>query len=130
MLRSFFSQLGDEVLHCELIWVLVCLGHVVLLPEGAFVKDDVTRHVSSPPCSIIEPVRLAPRFIADEGDLQPPGIELGEEGTCYLHVCDAAERLEMMYRWLVVPGLMWHLSIEASRWQPIEEIDGHHYDWE
>ena len=96
MLDSSFFRLGDEVLHRELIWVVVCLDHVVLLPEGAFVEDDVARHVSSPPYRIIESVRLVPRFIADEDDLQPPWIELGEVGTCYLHVCDATEHAEIM----------------------------------
>ena len=116
MLRSSFTQLGDEVLHRELILVLVCLDHIIPLPEGAFVEDDFARHVSSPP-QIIEPVRLAPGFVADEEDLQPPRIRLGEVGTRYLHVCDAAEHSKMMYRWLlVVPGLMWRLPVEASRW--------------
>ena len=69
MLRSSFSWLGDEVLHCELILVLVCLGHVVPLPECAFVKDDVARHVSSPPRKIIEHVRLTLGFITDEDNL-------------------------------------------------------------
>ena len=88
MLQSSFSRLDDEVLHRELIWVLVCLDHIVPLPEGAFIEDDVARHVSSPPCRIIVPVRLAPGFRADEDDLQPPEIELGEVRTQ-----DAAEHL-------------------------------------
>ena len=96
MMRSF-SWLGDKVLYRELIWILVCLSHVVPLPEGALVEDDIARHVSSPPCRIIKPVRLAPEIIVDEDDLQPPGIELGEVGTCYLHLCDAVEHSEMMY---------------------------------
>ena len=116
MLHISFSRLGDELLHRELIWILACLDHVVPLPEGAFVEDDVARHVSSPPRRIIESVSLALGFVADEEDLQPPGIELGEVWTCYLHVYDAAEHSEMMYRWLfVVPGLMWRLPVEASR---------------
>ena len=69
MLCSSFSRLGDEVLHRELIWVVVCLDHVVPLPEGVFVEDDVARYVSSPPYRIIESVRLAPEFIVDEDDL-------------------------------------------------------------
>ena len=128
MLCSSFSRLSDEVLHRELIWILVCLGHVVLLPEGGLVKDDVARHVSSPLHRIIEHVRLVFGFVADEDDLQPFGIKLGEVGTRVLHVCDAAERSEMMYRWLlVVPGLVWRLPVEASRWQPIKEVDDRHY---
>ena len=106
MLGSSFLRLGDEVLHRELIWVVVCLDHVVPLPEGAFVEDDVARHVSSPPRRIIESVRLSPGFVADEDDFQPPGIELGEVGTRYLHVCNATEYSEMVYHWLlVVPGV-------------------------
>ena len=97
MLGSSFFQLGDEVLHRELIWITVCLDHVIPLPKGAFVEDDVARHVSSPPYRIIESVRLAPEFIVDEDDLQPFGIELGEVRTHYLHVCDAVEHAEMMY---------------------------------
>ena len=117
MLGSSFFRLGDEVLHSELIWITVCLDHVIPLPKGAFVEDDVARHVSSPPYRIIESVRLAPGFVADEDDLQPPGIELGEMGTCYLHVCDAAEHAKMMYCWFfVVPGLIWRLPVEASGW--------------
>ena len=51
---------------------------------------------------------LAPGFVADEDDLQPPGIELGEVGMRDLHVCNAAEHSEMMYHWLlVVPSLVW-----------------------
>ena len=71
MLSSSFLLLGDEVLHRELIWVVVCLDHVVLMPEGAFIEDDVARIVSSPPPSprrIIESVRLAPGFVVDEGN--------------------------------------------------------------
>ena len=128
VLCSSFSRLGDEVLHRELIWVLVCLGHVLPLPKGALVKDNIARHVSSPPHRIIEPVRLTPEFIAYEDDLQPPGIKLGKVGTRDLHVCNAAEHSEMMYHWLlVVPGLVWRLPVEASRWRSIEEIDGRHY---
>ena len=81
MLRSSFSRLGDEVLYRKLIWVLGCLSHVVPLREGSFVEDDVMRHVSLPPRRIIEPVRLAPGFVVDEDDFQPPRIELGEVGT-------------------------------------------------
>ena len=77
---------------------------------------------------IIESVHLAPGFIADEDDLQPPRIELGEVGTRYLHVCDAAEHSKVMYRWLfVVPGLIWRLPVKDLGWRPIEEIDGRHY---
>ena len=95
-------RLSDEVLHRELIWVLVCLDHVVPLPEGAFIEDDVARHVSSPPRMIIESVHLAPGFVANEDDFQPTGIELGEVGTLYLHVCNATEHSEMVCRWLLV----------------------------
>ena len=80
MLGSSFLRLSDEVLHRELIWVLVCLDHVVPLPEGAFIEDVVARHVSSP----------------------PRRIELGEVETLYLHVCNAAEHSEMVCRWLLV----------------------------
>ena len=80
MLGSSFFWLGDEVLHLELIWIVVCLNHVIPLPEGAFIEDDVVRHVSSPPCRIIEFVCLAPRFVADDDNFQPPKIELGEVG--------------------------------------------------
>ena len=66
MLGSSFFPFSDDVLHCELIWVTVCLDHVVPLPEGAFVEDDVARHVSSPSRRIIESVRLAPGFVAYE----------------------------------------------------------------
>ena len=97
MLRSSFSWLGDEVLYRELIWVLVYLDHIILLPEVAFVEDDVARHMSLPPCRIIEFVCLAPGFIADEDDLQALRIELGEVGTRYLHVCDAVKHSKMMY---------------------------------
>ena len=77
---------------------------------------------------IIEPVRLAPGFIAYEDNLQPPGIELGKMGTRDFHVCDTVEHSKMMYSWLlVVPGLMWRLPIDVSRWRPIEEIDNRHY---
>ena len=111
-----FSQLGDEVLHRELIWVLVRLNHVVPPPEGVLVKDDVARDVRSPLRRIIEPIRLALEFVADEDDLQPPRIKLGEVGTRVLHVCDAAEYSEMMYCWLlIVSGLVWRLPVEASR---------------
>ena len=128
MLRSSFSRLGDEVLHRELIWVSVYIGHVVLLPKGALVEDNVARYVSSPPHRIIESVDLAPGFVGYEDDLQPPKIELGKVGTRNLHVCDVAEHSEMMYRWLlVVPGLVWHLPIEALHWRLIEEIDVRHY---
>ena len=96
MLCSSFFWLGDEVLHRELIWVLVCLSHVVPLPNGTLIKDDIARHVGSPLCWIIEPVRLAPGFIVNEDDRQPPMIELGEVGTCILHVCYAAEHSEMI----------------------------------
>ena len=117
MLRSSFSQLSDEVLLRELIYVLVCLDHVVPPPEGILVEDDVTRHMSSPPPPhrIIVLVRYSPGFIVDEDDLRPPRIELGEVGTRDIHVRDAAEHSEMIYhRLLVVPGLMWCLSVEAS----------------
>ena len=114
MLGSSF-RLGDEVLHSELIWVMVCLDHVVPLPEGAFVEDHVARCVSSPPRRIIKFVCLSPGFVADEDDFQPPGIELGEVGTRYLHVCNATEHSEMVCHWLlVVPGLVWRLPLEAS----------------
>ena len=123
-----FSWLGDEVLDRELIWVLVCLSHVVPLPKDGLVKDVVARHVSSPLRRIIKPVRLDFGFIADEDELQPSGIELGEVGTRVLHVCDAAEHSEMTYYWLlVVPGLVWHILIKASHWLPIEKVDGRHY---
>ena len=54
-------------------------------------------------------------------------IELGEVGTRDLHVRDAAEHSEMMYRkLLVVTNLVWCLPVEVSRWRPIEEVDGRH----
>ena len=65
------------------------------------------------PLEIIKPVRLAPGFVANEDDLQPPEIELGEVGTCDLHVRNVAKHSEMMYHWLLtVLDLMWHLPIK------------------
>ena len=46
-------------------------------------------------------------------------------GTRDLDVHNAGEHSEMMYhRLLVVPDLVWCLPIEASRWRPVEEVDG------
>lgn len=98
MLRCSFSWLGDEILHRESFCVLVHLGHVVPLPEGVLVEDNVAQHVSSSPRRIIEPVHLAPDFVADEDDLQSLEIELDEMGMRDLHVRDVVEHSEMMYR--------------------------------
>ena len=69
------------------------------------------------PRRIIELVHLAPWFVADEDNLQSPGIELDEVGTCDLHVCNVVEHSEMMHR---------RLSFEASGWRPVDEVDDHH----
>lgn len=97
MLRCSFSWLGDEVLHRELFWVLVHLGHVVPLPKGVLVEDNVAQHVSSSPRRIIELLHLAPGFIADENDLQSLEIELDEVEMRDLHVRDVVVHSEMMY---------------------------------
>ena len=63
---------------------------------------DVARHMSSLPRRIIEPICVAPRFVADDNDLHPPRIELGKVWMHYLHVCDADEHSKMMYYSLLV----------------------------
>ena len=96
MLCSFFSCFGDEVLHCELFWVLVCLDHVVPLPEGVLVEDNIEQHVSSFTRRIIELVCPSLGFVADEDDLQPPEIELGKVGMHDLHVREVVEPRKTM----------------------------------